>query len=128
MPLARHAVLLTAALALASGCGGPPLAAPVDPADAGRQLAAALDAWKAGAAHETLTAASPPVYFNEPLWKDGTRLTAYELGTVEMHGRQARCTVKLSLKGKDGKASERKIGYQIDTTPQVVIAREGLGL
>ena len=120
-------VLMFAAVALACGCGGPPLADPVDPADAGHQLAAALDAWKAEEPPDRLAAKTPPVYFNEPLWKDGSRLLAYELGAVEMHGRQARCTVKLSLKGKDGKSSERKIGYQIDTTPQVVIAREGLG-
>ena len=49
-------------------------------------------------------------------------------GKVELFGRQGRCTVKLSLEDKGGKRTERSIGYLIDTTPQVVIAREGLGL
>jgi len=31
------------------------------------------------------------------------------------------------LRDQAGKAGEREIGYLIDTTPQVVIAREGLG-
>lgn len=114
--------------ALAAGCGGPGVPPPVDPAEAGRQLTAALDAWKQGEAFGTLAARSPPVVFNEPLWEGGTKLLAYELGPVEMNGRQARCTAKLSLKGQDGKASERSIGYVIDTTPRVVIVRENLGM
>jgi hypothetical protein len=114
-------------LALAAGCGGPELPPPVDPADAGRQLAAALDAWTKGEPYESLAAKEPPVVFNEPLWRDGTRLLAYELGEVEMHGRQGRCTAKLTLQNKDGKQYDRRIGYQIDTVPRVVIVREALG-
>ena len=51
----------------------------------------------------------------------------FEAGKVELMGRQGRCSVKLLLRSADGKETERKISYQIDTTPQVVIAREGLG-
>jgi hypothetical protein len=114
-------------LGLAAGCGGPEPPPPVDTGEAGRQLAGALDAWKRGEPHGSLARRDPPVVFTEPLWRDGTRLLTYELGPVELHGRQGRCTVKLSLQSKEGKQYERKIGYQIDTTPRVVIVREGLG-
>lgn len=114
-------------LAILAGCGGPEVPPAVDPAEAGRQLAVALDSWKAGEPHAGLAAKAPPVVFSEPLWEGGTRLLAYDLGPVELNGRQARCTAKLSLRNPDGKQYERSIGYQIDTTPRVVIVREGLG-
>lgn len=123
----RCPLLLLAALAVAAGCGGPPVDPPVNTTDAGRHLRTAFDAWKAGEPHDGLAGKTPPIIFPEPLWKDGARLLAYELDEVGLNGRQARCTAKLSLRLKDGKASERRIGYQIDTVPLVVIVREGLG-
>ena len=114
-------------MCLLAGCGGPDVPAPVDPAEAGRHLAAALEAWKAGEPHAGLAAKAPPVVFSEPLWEGGTRLLAYEVGPVELNGRQGRCNAKLALRSPDGKQYDRSIGYQIDTTPRVVIVREGLG-
>jgi hypothetical protein len=118
---------LALGLGLLIGCGQdvPPA---VDVGDAGRQLDAVLKAWKAGQPHASLAAGHPPIVFTEPLWEGGTRLLSYQIGKVELHGRQGRCTAKLSLQGKDGKQYERDIGYQIDTVPRVVIVREGLGL
>jgi hypothetical protein len=112
--------------ALVAGCGKPPPPA-VDPDEAGRQLKMALDAWKGQEPYGALESRSPPVVFNEPLWRGGTRLLDYELGPVELHGRQGRCTAKLTLEEIGGQRRERNIGYQIDTTPAVVIVREGLG-
>ena len=51
----------------------------------------------------------------------------YEAGPVTLTGRQGRCSVKLTLQDGAGKVTERVIGYQIDTTPNVVITREALG-
>ena len=120
---------IVAMLALAAVAGGcePKADPPVEPATAGTHLRAALEAWKAGQPHATLQAASPPIVFNEPLWRDGATLLDYEIGQIELHGRQGRCTVRLNLKDPGGKSQERRIGYLIDTTPQVVIVREGLG-
>ena len=120
-----RAFALLAAL-LASGCGKdlPPA---VDTGDAGRQLDAALAAWRDGKPFESLAAGEPPVVFNEPLWKEGAKLVAYELGEVTLHGRQGRCTAKLTVQSKDGKQAQRNIGYLIDTVPRVVIVREGMG-
>src|SRR5262245_38237959 len=106
------------------GCGKE-LPPPVDTGDAGRQLDAVLAAWKDGKPHESLAAGEPPVIFNEPLWKDGAKLVAYEVGEVTLHGRQGRCTAKLTVRMKDGQQVQRSIGYQIDTVPRVVIVREG---
>lgn len=123
----RRPLLLLAALVTVTGCGSPPLDPTVNAGDAGTQLRAALDAWKAGEPLDGLAGKTPPIIFTEPLWKDGARLLAYELGEVGLSGRQGRCTVKMSLRLKDGKSVERKIGYQIDTVPRVVIVREALG-
>ena len=109
-----------------SGCG-PKLDPPVDTAVATDQLKAVFGAWKSGQPYESLAQKSPPIYFNEALWRDGNTLLEFEVGEVENFGRQGRCTVRLFLQGKDGKRFDRKIGYQIDTTPHVVIVREGLG-
>jgi hypothetical protein len=114
--------------ALLAGCGGSDVPPAVDPDEAARQLRAALDAWKSGEPHDSLAAKTPPIVFTEPLWEGGTKLLTYELGPVELNGRQGRCTAKLVLQGKDGKQSERKIGYVIDTVPRVVIVRENLGM
>lgn len=116
-------------VAAAAGCGGgPDTPPPVDPSDARRQLGDALEAWKKGESHQSFAAREPPVVFNEPLWEDGSRLVAYELGEAELQGRQARCKAKLTLLSKDGKQSERSIAYVIDTNPRVVITREALGI
>jgi hypothetical protein len=121
------AAVVLAALA-ATGCGSPEVPPPVDPAEAVRHLDAALAAWKAGQPRESLAENDPPIVFTEPLWERGTRLLSYEVGPAELNGRQARCTATLTLRDPDGKQYERKIGYQIDTTPRVVIVREGLGI
>ena len=124
---ARVLFPIFAGAALAAGGCAPPPEPPVEPADAEVALRAAFDAWKAGEPYSALEGRSPPVVFTEPLWRDGSTLLEYELGEVQLHGRQARCTVRLRLKDSSGKAADRRIGYLIDTRPQVVIVREGLG-
>lgn len=119
--------LATVGCFLLTGCSKNSTPAPVNLDDAGVQLRAALDAWKNQEPYGALADRQPSIIFNEPLWAEGVRLLDFELGPVELHGRQGRCTVKLSLQGQDGKTSERKIGYQIDTVPRIVIVREGLG-
>jgi hypothetical protein len=118
--------LALAVTALLAGCSKK-LDPPVAPEDAAGHLKAALTAWKAGEPFESLGSRTPPIVFNEPLYRGGTKLADFELGEVTLYGRQARCSVKLTLAGADAKKGERKIGYLIDTTPNVVITREGMG-
>jgi len=113
-------------LILQLGCGSA-LDKPVEPAQAAEVLKVAFDAWKQGESYGALKQRQPPIYLNEREWESGKKLMGYEPGPVTMMGRQARCSVKLTLQDKEGKVSERTIGYQIDTTPSVVITREALG-
>jgi hypothetical protein len=111
---------------LAAGCGRK-LDPPVEPGQAGEVLRAALDAWKNGEPYGALDQRDPPIYFNEREWEAGKQLVNYQPGPVTLVGRQGNCKVKLTLRDKEGRTTEREIGYQIDTTPRVVIAREALG-
>jgi hypothetical protein len=123
----RYAVVLVACIvALALGCGKT-IDEPVNPDKAGEALQSALDAWKAGEKPADLQARKPAVYLNEPEFAAGKELVSSQIGKVELSGRQGRCKVKLSLRDKSGKVTEREIGYLIDTTPAVVITREALG-
>ncbi len=120
-------LLFCCVVALLSGCGKT-LDEPVDPNKATEVLTTAFDAWKQGEKYGELAKRQPPIYFNEPEWESGKKLIKYELSPVTLSGRQGRCSVKLTLQDSAGKVNERTIGYQIDTTPQMVITREALGL
>ncbi len=113
-------------LVTALGCGST-LDEPVNPVKATEVLNTAFGAWKDGTAYGLLAKRQPPIYFNEPEWESGKTLVTYELGEVTLSGRQGRCTVKMTLKDSAGKTNERSIGYQIDTTPTMVITRETMG-
>ena len=113
-------------VALLPGCGKS-IDKPVDTDKAAEVLNTAFDAWKQGEKCGELARRRPPIYFNEPEWEAGKKLLAYEAGPVTLTGRQGRCSVKLTLQDSAGKVIERVIGYQIDTTPTMVIAREALG-
>jgi len=100
---------------------------PVDPGKAAEVLNTSLDAWKQGEHFGALEQRQPPIYFNEREWEGGKKLLKYEPEKVTLVGRQGRCSVKLTLQDGTGKVTERVIGYQIDTTPNIVITREALG-
>ena len=112
--------------ALLLGCGQK-IDEPVDPGQATEVLNTAFDAWKQGTGHGELARRQPPIYFTEPEWEAGKKLLKYEIGPVTLTGRQGRCSVKLTLQDGAGKVTERTIGYQVDTTPNMVITREALG-
>ena len=119
--------LLAISLALLAGCGGS-LHAPAE-ADKGEDaLRTALESWKKGNTPQTLQKAQPPIYLNDPEWIAGHRLLGFEIvEPLTPMGRQLRCTVKLSLQSaKSGAKYEKRIGYQVETNPAFVIAREGL--
>jgi hypothetical protein len=120
-------LLFCTLVALLWGCGKTPLDEPVEPVKATEVLNTAFGAWKQGEKYGELAQRQPPIYFNEPEWESGKKLVNYELGPVTLSGRQGRCSVKLTLQDSTGKVTERTIGYQIDTTPQMVITREALG-
>jgi hypothetical protein len=114
------AALLLGALAL--GCGGS-LPERASPEKARQALETALDAWKKGTSFETLAKGTPPIYFNDPKYKDGRPLSDYAVQDGhEFHGQSVRLSAKLTLAGKDGGATkERAVAYLVDTSPVVVI-------
>jgi hypothetical protein len=107
--------------------GAKSLDEPVDPGKAAEVLNTSLDAWKQGEHFGALEQRQPPIYFNEREWEGGKKLLKYEPEKVTLVGRQGRCSVKLTLQDGTGKVTERVIGYQIDTIPNIVITREALG-
>ena len=109
------------------GCGGS-LPEAADPKAGESALRSALESWQSGKTVESLREDRPPIWFNEPEWVAGNRLLGFTVvEPVTPYGRQFRCAVKLSLQRKDGGAKyDKRIGYQIETNPQIVIAREGL--
>jgi len=119
-------LLFCCLVAMLAGCRKP-LEDPVDPARAGEVVNTAFEAWKQGGKYGELAKRQPPIYFNEPEWESGKTLLKYEPGPVTLTGRQGRCSVKMTLQDGAGKVTERTIGYQIDTTPTMVITREALG-
>jgi hypothetical protein len=106
----------------ATGCSGRKLPPAADPGRAKEALHEALEAWKKGASRDDLKSRTPPIYFNEPQWKQGTRLLKFEVeaGSEKPHGQALRYTVVLSLH-TGSKETTRKVVYQINTDPQVVI-------
>src|SRR4051794_34186742 len=97
-------------LALVGGCHST-VDPPVDPEQAGAALQTALAAWKQGEDPAELRERHPPITFNEPEWQAGKALVAFAPGNVELLGRQGRCSVKLTLRDKSGKTTERTIRY-----------------
>ena len=123
----RRALLASACLVLLIGCGGS-LPAAADAKVGEEALRAALEGWKSGESVETMQQRRPPIWFNDSGIKAGVKLLRFELiSPVEPYGRQLRCTVSLVMQDpKGGNSYEKLIGYQIETNPHIVIAREGL--
>ena len=122
IPIALGAI----SLVLVAGCGGG--RAPADASQGENALRTAFDSWKSGETPESLHKRSPPIYLNDSDWKAGAKLLSYEIvEPLEPFGRQLRCAVKLTLESaKGGAKSEKRIGYQVETNPAFVIAREGM--
>jgi hypothetical protein len=104
------------------GCGQelPPAANPMRARSA---LTTALDVWKSGERLETLQAQTPAIYFNDELSAE-KRLLKYNIEAEQANGRGWRCDVSLTLAGSDGKETQRRVGYLIDTDPAIVIVQQ----
>ncbi|WP_171473110.1 hypothetical protein [Frigoriglobus tundricola] len=97
----------------------------VDPDQAKRVLQTALDAWKGGLTSADLEAQQPSIIMNEADWTNGNRLLDYKMNDAgKLDGRQVRWVVQIKLQDKNGKVTDRKATYIIDTVPRVVIVRD----
>src|SRR5262245_57171007 len=93
-------LILFAAAVATVGCSKE-LDPPVDKDQALEQLRLVLQTWKSNQPRDVLEKRSPRVVFQEPLWDLGNTLLEFEIGEVELMGRQGRSTVKLFLQDKD---------------------------
>jgi hypothetical protein len=116
-------VFIALCLCLLGGCGPKP-AENVNPDEAGPALRTALEAWKSGKSQQDLADQVPSIIMNEDDWRTGKRLLDFQIdekGSVS--GRQVVWKAQLKLQDKDGKPTESKATYVIDTIPQIVIVR-----
>lgn len=119
--MSRRWLLFITLLPLVAGCSQklPPAA---DPQRARNALQASLDAWQNGEKPESLQKRAPAIYFNDELWSSEKRLVKYQIESEAANGQGWRCDVLLTL--QSDQPAERRIGYQIDTDPAIVIVQQ----
>jgi hypothetical protein len=115
-------VLVLLILPAAVGCGA---SRPQAEIDRGWQaVAAALDNWKAGEPPARLKAIPDPVEFAEELWATH-RLADYSIVRADGSDPQViRYTVRLTLRDRKGKTSDREAVYAVALRSPVVVARD----
>jgi hypothetical protein len=116
------ALLLMIGTSVAGCRNSPPPVASADQAQ--EALHTALEAWKKGQTAESLKASMPKIYVNDPDWRSEKELVKYEMGQGQAHGNSWHCDVILTLQDKSGTASEKHVGYLIDTDPELVVIRD----
>ena len=108
--------------AVASRAARTPRSTPGRPAT---PSSAALESWKKGEPSTALEKASPPIYVIDPDWQAGAKLIDYEiLGPGEEKDAQLFATVRLVLRGPDGKDARREVTFMVATAPNVTVARK----
>lgn len=118
--MTRPALLLLAALTVGCGSGRPA----ADLERGKTAVVAALDAWKANDPPAKLKSLPDPVEFSEEL-RATHALTAYTLGKVDGSDPDfVRVVVKLSLKDKKGKTTDREVAYEVALKNPVVVCRD----
>jgi len=114
--------ILAACLFALLGCSPP--AAPADPEKARTALRAALEAWAEGEKMDSLLGRSPAIHVADEDWQKGWTLKKFDIAAQdEQLGQQRRIGVKLSLNSPQGKAVDKQVRYEIDTSPKLVIVR-----
>lgn len=97
----RTSFILVAAALVLGGCHKADVKDYAPPEEAARQaLATALDAWKAGQAPDQIGASAPAVNAQDKQWREGKKLTAYEIiGPEPGEDQNPRFKVKLTVTG-----------------------------
>jgi hypothetical protein len=110
------------------GCGGGKNHVPAaasDPAQARETLIQVLDAWKSGAASESLAAAQPATYVGDEDWTGGKALAEYKVvGDAEQYGNNVRFQVELILKSNSSSTVRKAARYTVATSPVRNVLRD----
>lgn len=96
-------LFLTGSVFWSTGCGRQTNLKDYVPAQAAAQraLSAALDAWKSGKQPDQIGASNPAVNAQDTLWRDGKKLTDYQIvGPAQADDQNQWFTVKLTLAGE----------------------------
>jgi hypothetical protein len=118
----RFATLLL--VVLAPGCGGQ---TPADPDQARATLTQALDAWRDGRTIDDMTNVSPPITVADPYWRDGLKLSRYEVAEkTRAVGFDLKMPVKLWLEDAKGKTREETVKYTVSVQPARTVIRAPL--
>ena len=122
-----HRILLPLLAVVLAGCGGdpPPLDMATTPEQSRAAFVGALDAWKAGATPESLTAKNPSVYLADENFARGVKLLDYKLeGDPVVVGTGITYVVTLTLQDGAKAANTRKLAYRVVTQPNISISKE----
>lgn len=95
-----------------------------DPDVATSSLNAALEAWRLGETPQSLEDKEPAIYFNDQVWSSGSELVDYSVTDQQANGQGWNCEVQLTLRSGQRKSESRRVRYQIDTQPHIVIVQQ----
>ena len=117
-------LLIAGLLLCLAGCGGSG-GGGGNELEAREALTKALDAWKAGRKADEMRNENPEVIVGDPDWKDGRRLTAYQIGSGMFDGKNLRVPVTLTV--EQPPRGQRKVvaNYIVGTRPVVTLFRDG---
>jgi hypothetical protein len=118
-------VLAMSLLIILPGCGSTPAPAPPPDVEAAKKtLERALTSWQKGDDFGEMAKASPPLNVFDPKWKNGEKLTKFELqGPGTPKGAQQAFEVMLWLTNAKGKQTKEKVEYRVTTEPVESVAR-----
>src|SRR5487761_1025737 len=118
-------LLFVSALA-AAGCHKADVTDYIPPEEGARKaLATALDAWKEGKQPDQIGASNPKIEVQDIQWRDGKKLTAYEIvGPTTGDDQHRRFNVKLTLAGAAAPQETTYVVLGID--PLLVFSDESL--
>lgn len=103
--------MLTAVVCCGFGCGGDKgLGRYAPPPQTARQaLETALTTWKSGGKYETITTSKPTITVYDSRWRDGAKLTAFEILEAVTGGEHPQFKVRITLEGE----SPEELTYRV---------------
>lgn len=111
-------------LLITAGCGQR-RNTPVNVNVAQETLKTTLDKWKAGSKPDELQGGTPKIVAQDMDWSSGAELVSYELlgGDKPMDANLV-VKVKLTLRTKEGKETEKTATYVVGTSPVLTVFRD----
>lgn len=105
------------------GCGGGPVARPVDPVLAEQTLTKVLDEWKSGNLIEQCQQLQPSVVVQEFYWMQGEKLEDYKIISSEVRDANLYVKTELRLRNTEGRARTEEVTYCVGTDPVLTVFR-----